>query len=98
MQRIFETLSGAKKTYKEAELALEKYFAPKRNVVDERYRFRCRAQQRDELIDSYLTALRELAKSCEFGEFESEMIRAQIVQKCFSRKQRNDFHNVIRRS
>ena len=49
MQRKFETLSGAKKTYKEAELALENYFSPKRNVVDERYKFRCRAQQRNEL-------------------------------------------------
>ena len=64
-QRIFETLPGEKKTFKEAELALEKYFAPKRNVVSERYKFRCCAQQRDELIDSYLTALRELAKSCD---------------------------------
>ena len=49
MQRKFETLSGAKKTYKEAELALENYFSPKQNVVDERYKFRCRAQQRNEL-------------------------------------------------
>ena len=85
-QRIFETLPGVEKTYKEAELALEKYFAPKRNVVSERYKFRCRAQLRDELIDSYLTALRELAKSCEFGELESEMIRDQIVEKCYSKK------------
>ena len=60
-----------------------KYFAPKRNVMSERYKFRCRAQQRDELIDSYLTALHELAKSCEFGELESEMIRDQIVEKCY---------------
>ena len=31
-QRIFETLPGVKKTYKEAELALEKYFAPIREM------------------------------------------------------------------
>ena len=85
-QRIFETLPGEKKTSKEAELALEKYFAPKRNVLSERYTFRCRAQQSKELIDSYLTALCELAKSCEFGELESEMICDQIVEKCYSKK------------
>ena len=64
-QRIFQTLHGDKKTCEEAEAVLENYFAPKRNVVSERYRFRCRAQRRDEPIDCYVTALRELAKCCE---------------------------------
>ena len=32
-QRIFETLPGVKKTYKDAELVLQTYFAPKRNVA-----------------------------------------------------------------
>jgi hypothetical protein len=85
-QRIFQTLPGDKKTCEEAEAVLENYFAPKRNVVSERYRFRCRAQRRDEPIDCYVTALRELAKSCEFNELESEMIRDQIVEKCYSKK------------
>ena len=85
-QRIFQTLPGDKKTCDEAEAVLENYFAPKRNVVSERYRFRFRAQRRDEPIDCYVTALRELAKSCEFNELESEMIRDQIVEKCYSKK------------
>ena len=37
-------------------------------------------------MDSYLTALRELDKTCEFGKLESEMIRGQIVKKCYSKK------------
>ena len=79
-------LPGDKKTCEEAEAVLENYFAPKRNVVSERYCFRCRAQRRDEPIDCYVTALRELAKSCEFNELESEMIQDQIVEKCYSKK------------
>ena len=71
-------------TFKEAEKALEQYFAPKRNVVAERYKFRSRKQNSDEPVDAYLSSLRELAKACEFREFEDEMIRDQIVEKCHS--------------
>ena len=84
VQRIYETLPDKKDTLKEAEKALEQYFTPKRNVVAERYKFRSRKQNSDEPIDAYLSSLRELAKACEFGEFEDEMIRDQIVEKCHS--------------
>ena len=86
VQRIFTTLPGDKSSLKEARLVLEGYFAPKRNVVAERYRFRSRQQYANEPIDVYLTALRELIKTCEFGELEDEMLRDQIVEKCFSRR------------
>ena len=59
-------------------------FAPKSNVVEERYKFRSRARKADEYIDAYLTIFRELAKSCDFGDLEKEMIRDQIVEKCSS--------------
>ena len=51
----------------------------------ERYKFSSRAQKADESIDIYLTNLRELAKSCNFGTLEEEMIWDQIVGKCPSR-------------
>ena len=84
VQRIYETLPDKKDTFKEAEKAFEQYFAPKRNVVAERYKFRRRKQNSDEPIDAYLSSLRELAKACEFGEFEDEKLRDQIVGKCHS--------------
>ena len=75
VQRIFTTLPGKKEKYLEAVKALESYFAPKRNVVAERYKFRSRKQNADEAIDAYLTSLRELVKTCEFGTLEDEMLR-----------------------
>ena len=84
-QCIFNTLPGEHKSLEEVKAALRGYFAPKRNVVAERYKFRSRAHKADESIDTYLTNLRELAKSCDFGTLEEEMIREQIVDKCSSR-------------
>ena len=80
----FMKLCLTRKTLEEAEKALEQYFALKRNVVAERYKFHSRKQNSDEPIDAYLSSLRELAKAREFGEFEDEMIRDQIVKKCHS--------------
>ena len=84
VQRIFNTLPSEHKSLAEAKTALNGYFAPKRNVVAERYKFRSRAQKADESFDAYLTSLRELVKSCDFGTLEEEMIRDQIVEKCSS--------------
>ncbi|UYV75014.1 hypothetical protein LAZ67_12002096, partial [Cordylochernes scorpioides] len=63
-------------------MALDKYFTPHKNVVTERFKFRQRVQKDDESIDNYLISLRELSKSCEFGNLEADMIRDQIIEKC----------------
>ena len=80
VQCIFNTLPGQHKSLEEAKTALNGYFAPKWNLVAERCKFRSRAQKADESFDAYLTSLRELVKSCDFGTLE-EMIRDQIVEK-----------------
>lgn len=85
VQRIFSTLPGENTALAATKDALNGYFAPKRNVVAERYKFRSRAQQPEESIDAYLTALRELAKSCAFTALEEEMIRDQIVERSHSK-------------
>ena len=84
VQRIFNTLTGELKSLEEAKTAFNGFFAPKGNVVAEGYKFRSRAQKADESFDAYLTSLRELVKSCDFGTLEEEMIRDQIVEKCSS--------------
>ena len=58
VKRIFNTLPREHKSLKEAKTASNGYFAPKRNVVAERYKFRSRAQKAGESFDAYLTSLR----------------------------------------
>ena len=97
VQRIHRTLSSKKEKYIEAVEALESYFVPKRNVVAERYKFRSRKQNADETIDAYLTSLRELVKTCEFGTLKDETLRDQIVEKMLFRtvKQRLLAHEEL---
>ena len=47
--------------------ALEKYFKPTRNVVYERYVFNTCSQTSEESVQTYVTRLRKLAASCEYG-------------------------------
>ena len=54
--------------------ALELYFKPTRNVVYERYVFNTCVQQSDESVQSYVTRLRKLAASCEYGERTDDFI------------------------
>ena len=55
------------------------YFVPKRNTIYERYVFNSRSQKADESFDQFLTALRKLAATCEFGTFEDQMLRDRVV-------------------
>jgi len=59
--------------------ALENYFKPQRNVVYERYVFNSCEQNQGESVDSYVTRLRKLASSCEFGTLTDELIRDRLV-------------------
>ena len=49
------------------------------NEMYERYRFNKRDQELNESVDAYLTALRTLAKACNFGALEDSLIRNRIV-------------------
>ena len=57
----------------------EEYCIPRKNVTYERHLFNTRNQGPTESIDSYVTALKNLAKSCEFGELTDSLIRDRIV-------------------
>ena len=58
---------------------LSEYFIPKRNKIYERYVFNSPSQKVDESFDQFLTALRKLAATCEFGTFEDETLLDRIV-------------------
>ena len=57
----------------------QNYCIGKTNVIYERYRFNNRLQESDESIDAHTTALRTLAKTCEFGSLKEDLIRDCLV-------------------
>ena len=59
--------------------ALERYFKPKVNVVYKRYMFRDSKQKSGESIDAYVTRLKGLASTCQYGALEEELIRDNIL-------------------
>ena len=52
---------------------------PQSNVIMERHAFNVRNQREGESFQAYLSALRILANSCEYGELKDELIRDKIV-------------------
>ena len=59
--------------------ALEKHFKPAKNVVYERYIFNTCTQGPSESVDQYMTRLRQLVSSCEYGGLEEEMLRDRLI-------------------
>ena len=59
--------------------ALEKYFKPTRNVVYKRYVFNTCSQTSEESVQTYVTRLRKLAVSCEYGALTDEFICDRLV-------------------
>ena len=56
----------------------EAYCKPRRNLVVDRHRFLTRDQQPGESIDQFVTELRTLAASCEWGELKDDLICSRI--------------------
>uniref|UniRef100_A0A1B8Y8I2 Gypsy retrotransposon integrase-like protein 1 n=1 Tax=Xenopus tropicalis TaxID=8364 RepID=A0A1B8Y8I2_XENTR len=59
--------------------AFDKYCDPKKNETVERYTFFSRNQEPGENIDTYVTELKILASTCEFGDIRDSLIRDRIV-------------------
>jgi len=58
----------------------EEYCRPKQNITIEHYHFNSRTQGRLEtVVDQYVTELKLIAKNCNFGDFESQLIRDRVV-------------------
>ena len=67
--------------------ALTKYFTLKTNTAFEIYNFRQATQGSTETIDTFVTRLRKLAKSCNFADTDRE-VNNQIVFACHSQSLR----------
>ena len=57
----------------------ENYCIPKKNVTMERHKFNTRVQGSTELIDQFVTDLKNIAINCEFGAIKDDLIRDRIV-------------------
>ena len=58
---------------------MEKHCVGKTNTIYERYIFNNMHQETGEAIDAYVTKLRKLSLTCEFGQLADQMIRDRIV-------------------
>ena len=93
VQEIYFTLVNEDEsaTYEATLKVIDDYFIPKANVPFERHLFRQIAQTSDETVDQFVCKLRQRAASCDFGEFEDDYIRDQVIDKCYSSHLRRKF-------
>ncbi|CAI6358966.1 unnamed protein product [Macrosiphum euphorbiae] len=73
--KLFNTFKIEDKSIETIFKCLEEYCVPKKNVVMEHYR----KQNENESFEKFYADLRELIKSCEFGEAEETLLCSQIV-------------------
>lgn len=57
----------------------EEYCVPKKNIVYETFKFFNRLQQEGEKFESFLTDIKKLSQTCEFGTLLDRMVRDRIV-------------------
>lgn len=65
--------------YNQVIAAFDAFCEPKKNIIYELFLFYRRDQKQKEPFDSFLMDLRRLARTCNFGQAENEMIRDRIV-------------------
>ena len=59
--------------------ALGDHFEPQRNTIYERYLFNLTQQEPNETFDQFISRLRQLVATCEYGVLSDEMVRDRIV-------------------
>uniref|UniRef100_A0A3B3E1H7 Retrotransposon gag domain-containing protein n=1 Tax=Oryzias melastigma TaxID=30732 RepID=A0A3B3E1H7_ORYME len=87
-QRIFATLTLSDDKYASATAALKSHFCSGRSRRMCRFEFRQRFQQPGETVAHFVSALRELAKLCDFGTLEDGLIVDQLIEKTSSHQLR----------
>ncbi len=81
-RELCETLlrsSTADRTVQQLLDAFDQHCNPKPNETVERYRFFMRNRGADEGFDKYVSELKMLARTCNFGDIKDSLIRGRIV-------------------
>ena len=77
---FFNTIpDGHQKSLDEVLKCFEDHCCPTKNETVERYCFNCRNRLEGETVQTYLTKLRTLARTCEFGVLRDSLIRDRLV-------------------
>ena len=78
---LFTKDDGEKKdpTFDESVARFDAHFLPRVNVIFERHQFFTRNQEPGESVDRYITALRKLTQTCEFGEIRDSLVRDRFI-------------------
>ena len=66
-------------TFEEVIAKFDDFCLPRVNVTFERHLFFTRDQKESESVESYVAALRKLAKTCEFGELRESLVRDRFI-------------------
>ena len=80
--KVYEAFSWGSLDRTEIANVLQKfdeYCEPKHNGIYDRFLFNSRSQEAGEGFGHFVTELRHLASTCEFGDKENELIRERIV-------------------
>ena len=77
--RSFRLSEADSKKYDTVKSKFDSHFIKRRNVIYERAKFNLRKQEEEESVDSFITALYELAEHCGYTDLHDEMIRDKIV-------------------
>ena len=83
IREIYKPLGAAEDNYEQICTKLLDYFKPRKNVLYERYKFKQAVQKSEENTSTYVTRLKNLAKTCEFNDDNME-IRDAFVATCNS--------------
>ena len=86
-----EFAAGDEKKLKKVLEKFDRYFAPRKNELAARYKFRKCEQKPGEPIEAFITRLKILVKDCNFEQQKDKMIRDQIVFCCNSDDLREKF-------
>lgn len=75
----FSLTDAQRLVYETVVESFETYCNPRKNVIYERFRFNQRNQRDGEKFDEFLLDLKFLARYCNFGTAENELLRDRIV-------------------
>ena len=86
-QRIFRTL-GLPTTYQETVALLTDHFTGQQRVLLRRYKLRRRLQRPGESVRNYVANLRDMARLCDYGALQEQLIRDQFIEGILCEKTR----------